>query len=858
MGSIRNKKDKTKNKLRKTRKETRKEKRQQKKVNRNVYYSNKNKKNQDPTTIKNNVPKNPTRENDDKKQKKGNSDIKKSTKSTKKQSLFVNDVIRDINKEKSYHKSLENEMMKNRKKQLQEANELEDQSIKKLEKQLNLKHKQKIPKSFAEDGLDYVLELCDSNVLAQKAKTEKQLVNLQNFDELDDDNFLQSDEESSISNNSSTGFNSENDKDSEFENQDENSGLDDSENQSDVYSMDSEDDCEESKNESTLEYNLSALESNDSENSFSDDEMAVSGKCIQKKSKRSQKLLREAHVSENSGDSDSNSSMNEQNDFKEDIYGRKRDKQGNIVQENTKYIPPQVRARMLSGEQSEKLQRLKRQIKGLLNKLTEQNIHSISSEIENVYRSNSHHDTNDTLANLSLEFLVNVNSVPDIMIAHHAMLISVLHANVGSDIGAYYLQNAVKQFNTLLSEELPIENKKTENITAVLSHLYNFKIFSSLLLLDILKLLSEDLNEKRLDCILIILRVCGFLLRKENPGDLKELILKLQAAANKAISNSGNNSRVKFLVDVLLAIKNNNVSKIPSYDPTLFSNLIKVVRNYYRKGNYVTTLNVSLQDMINADVHGRWWSVGSAWSGSGKNNTQNSDNTSSSNNAYSEKLLELARKQGMNTEIRKNIFCAIMSGEDYLNAFEKVLHLGLKGSQEQELVHVLLSCCLQEKKYNPYYSLLAQKFCDLDRKYRISFQYSLWDKIRDLSTLTNDQISHLGKFMIHLLIENGLSLCVLKIIDFSELQARELRLIRQILFGILLNPSEAIIKHIFERILKSPKLKMFRESLRLFLHHFLVADKTSGRLDEKSKELLKQRAKMVDQILITGESRLAF
>lgn len=63
MGSIRNKKDKTKNKLRKTRKETRKEKRQQKKVNRNVYYSNKNKKNQDPTTIKNNVPKNPTREN---------------------------------------------------------------------------------------------------------------------------------------------------------------------------------------------------------------------------------------------------------------------------------------------------------------------------------------------------------------------------------------------------------------------------------------------------------------------------------------------------------------------------------------------------------------------------------------------------------------------------------------------------------------------------------------------------------------------------------------------------------------------------------------------------------------------------
>lgn len=49
--------------------------------------------------------------------------------------------------------------------------------------------------------------------------------------------------------------------------------------------------------------------------------------------------------------------------------------------------------------------------------------------------SNSHHDTNSTLTNASLEFLININSVPDIMMAHHAMLVSILHANVGSDIG---------------------------------------------------------------------------------------------------------------------------------------------------------------------------------------------------------------------------------------------------------------------------------------------------------------------------------------------------------------------------------------------------------------------------------------
>lgn len=86
----------------------------------------------------------------------------------------------------------------------------------------------------------------------------------------------------------------------------------------------------------------------------------------------------------------------------------------------------------------------------------------------------------------------------------------------------------------------------------------------------------------------------------------------------------------------------------------------------------------------------------------------------------------------------------------------------------------------------------------------------------------------------------------------------ELQLIRHILVGVLLNESEAVVKHIFERILKSPKLKMFRESLRLFLHHFLVIDKSTVRLNEKSKELLAQRIKIVEHILITGEARGSF
>lgn len=57
--------------------------------------------------------------------------------------------------------------------------------------------------------------------------------------------------------------------------------------------------------------------------------------------------------------------------------------------------------------------------------------------------------------------------------------------------------------------------------------------------------------------------------------------------------------------------------------------------------------------------------------------------------------------------------------QDYVDAFEKLVNLDIKGQQQREIMHILLSCCLQEKVFNPYYAALGQKFCDADRKYQV-------------------------------------------------------------------------------------------------------------------------------------------
>lgn len=75
--------------------------------------------------------------------------------------------------------------------------------------------------------------------------------------------------------------------------------------------------------------------------------------------------------------------------------------------------------------------------------------------------------------------------------------------------------------------------------------------------------------------------------------------------------------------------------------------------------------------LIVAEENGKWWVVGSAWSGNiSENNSQNKKTFKSE--GYSQKLLELASKQRMNTDTRRSIFCIIMSAEVRRNKLEHV------------------------------------------------------------------------------------------------------------------------------------------------------------------------------------------
>uniref|UniRef100_A0A8D0L2A5 Nucleolar protein with MIF4G domain 1 n=1 Tax=Sphenodon punctatus TaxID=8508 RepID=A0A8D0L2A5_SPHPU len=417
---------------------------------------------------------------------------------------------------------------------------------------------------------------------------------------------------------------------------------------------------------------------------------------------------------------------------------------------------------------------------------------SVSGQLEELYMANSRNDMNETLTSVLMNACVTAHLMPARLIMEHVLLVSILHHTVGIEVTLF---------------------KSGAHFTFQILNIHN--------------------GENTVNT-----HPC-----------LHSIIPDSKMCARRALPHSIRAPCVRFMLETMLALKNNDMRKIPGYDPEPVEKLRKLQRTLVHNSGSgrETQLRVSLDSLLAADQIGRWWIVGSSWSGAPM--------LDSTTPQVSSKILELARKQRMNTDIRRNIFCVLMGSEDFLDAFEKLLKLGLKDQQEREIVHVLIDCCLQEKTYNPFYSYLASKFCEYERRFQMTFQFSMWDKIRDLGNLSATAFSNLVSLLAHLLKTKSLSLSVFKVIEFSELDKPKVHFLRQVLNMLLTKTEPEELNHIFGKLADNPKLGMLREGLKLFLTHFLLKN-IQAHQSAQEATLLKERVELANRTLQAKESKL--
>ncbi|GAX26018.1 hypothetical protein FisN_4Hh486 [Fistulifera solaris] len=522
----------------------------------------------------------------------------------------------------------------------------------------------------------------------------------------------------------------------------------------------------------------------------------------------------------------------------EDIYGKKIQTQlGDAAPR--KYVPPHMRKAEASldsendKKRQENLQAIQRSLNHVLNKLSSDSVISVAQAIARLYPSYPTSDVNECIWTNAKSACISRVHLMTGLIPEYVAALAGVQAIQGdtSQLGAFLMEKVVIEMweelkvsrestgSTSVGDDNDLLAKQGSNMTIFLCYMYNFGIIHCSLVYDIIRDFLESFKEIDIELLLLILRHSGRALRSDDPSALKDIVLLVQKRALEGAANSKNAARVDYMVTAIMDLKNNK--KRNQQDAALVektARLRKVIGQVkagakgaaFASGS--TLLRVSLADILNIETKGRYWKVGASWAGNqfSYNDEQPGDNAeravsiskaeSSFQSEEEEKLLKLAEKYRMNSDVRRSIFCIIMGSADCDDSFEKLVRANLlKNKTERETVRVLLECCAKEKSFNKYYSHLAARICEFQMQCKFSFQLAFWDAFKTFNDCDARKAANLAKLLFHLVVTHRhLKLNVLKAIDMASPEdlSEKAAIFLAVFFSDLMeyyeNPSEVI------------------------------------------------------------------
>ncbi|VDL83341.1 unnamed protein product [Nippostrongylus brasiliensis] len=538
-----------------------------------------------------------------------------------------------------------------------DAAKQDDIDIHKYSKLLGIKEgkKGKKPKSFVYDGLDDLLEFCDSDNRKQlMAGTTDQEMALKG-DDLSEEEQEKNEEEEQ--------------EDVEMDDEAGSSGED------------------------------MALDEGDDENL---DEDELSGG--------------EEVGSGEDNDEKNNMDSGEESDYKEDIYGRKISKKtGKVVSFDLTGAQKKLEDLDAKGGTDESRMKVDRVLMGTLNRLSESTLVRSHQVVSEVWLNNSKNDVKSCLTRILSRLIRAPYRLQDQLLSLYALFFAQIHAFTSEEISAYFVEAFLREFVEAISQPQTQDDKKLENTAIFVAHLMNFHVIKGTVVLEVLEKLREHLNVDNLQLCITLATYSYKMLRRLHWSAFSEELSKLSNTLESAVFSAL--PRAKFLGETLLSMQKTAPTSIDAsvleHHLKLFHGLKKKSKLVSDK-----ELGMSLDDLLHADERGRWWVVGSAYrvvreGGAAGGSTQASQSTT----YFPEDILQLARKAKMNTDVRRNIFCTVATSDDEDSAFERLLRLSLKGQQEREIIYVLIMMLLKEKNFNPFYPALMARFCEFDKRF---------------------------------------------------------------------------------------------------------------------------------------------
>ncbi|EJW82051.1 cell cycle control protein cwf22, partial [Wuchereria bancrofti] len=436
------------------------------------------------------------------------------------------------------------------------------------------------------------------------------------------------------------------------------------------------------------------------------------------------------------------------------------------------YIPPaklKMMQEQISDKNSEMYQRLnwerlKKRIHGQVNKANTSNLLNVIRDLlrENVIRGRG----------LLARSIIQAQSYSPTFSNVYAAVVAVINSHF-PNIGMLIIHRLLIQFKRCYKRN---DKASTVTISKFIAHLINQQVIHEILALEMMILMLENPTDDSVEVTVAFLKECGAKLSEISPRGLNAIFDRLRSI----LSDSDIDKRIQYMIEVIFHIRKDKFQAYPALidDLDLIEEDDQITHTVTLEDSLVpeNELNVFKYDPEFEKHEAEYEEIRRDAIGLAEGD---SDEAEEGEETPDEETTETQQeeKQSMviidNTEqnlvaFRRNIYLTIQSSLDFQEAAHKLLKIDLKSGQDVELCNMIVDCCAQQRTYEKFYGLLAERFCRLRKEFQEAFERIARDTYNTIHRFEYNKLRNMACLVAHLLSTDAISWDILDQISLNE------------------------------------------------------------------------------------------
>ncbi|KAF6205736.1 hypothetical protein GE061_019909 [Apolygus lucorum] len=438
------------------------------------------------------------------------------------------------------------------------------------------------------------------------------------------------------------------------------------------------------------------------------------------------------------------------------------------------YIPPgklRMMQASITDKSSAEYQRiaweaLKKSIHGHINKVNTSNIAVVARLLfkENIVRGRG----------LLCRSIIQAQAASPTFTNVYACLVAIINSKF-PNIGELLLKRVVIRFKRAYKR-----NDKVVCVSSAtfIAHLINQRVAHEILGLELLTLLVESPTDDSVEVAVSFLKEAGQKLGEVSSKGSNAIFDMLRNILHEGKLDK----RIQYMIEVMFQVRKDGFQSFPSVteeldlvdeedqfthlvtfddaeDPQDILNVFKMDTDYITNEDKYKALR---SEILDTDAE-------SGDSDGDESDDESGEGSDEDEEGDEEKKVTIVDQTETNlVALRKTIYLTIQSSLDFEECAHKLLRMDVKPGQEKEMCHMFLDCCAEQRTYEKFFGLLAQRFCQVNQTYVAPFEQIFMDSYNTVHRLDTNKLRNVAKFFGHLLFTDAISWAVFSIIKLNE------------------------------------------------------------------------------------------